>query len=60
MTPLPLAVMARVDDSTARLLAGTFGTTDRGEREPIPTDSARMVLTVDQYRALYGRKAAAA
>lgn len=57
---LPVATMARLDDTTARLLAGTMTTPVRSDdRAPIPADSAAMVLTVDQWRRKYGRRVAA-
>ena len=55
---LPVATMARLDDTTARLLAGTMPEPPRGEKTPIPADSARMVLTVDQWRARHREVAA--
>jgi len=56
---LPVATMARLDDTTARLLAGTLTASNRRERQPIPADSAELVLTVDQWRARHGKKVAA-
>lgn len=57
---LPVATMARVDDTTARLIAGTIATYDPHIRtEVIPEGSASMVLTVEQYRRTYGRQVAA-
>lgn len=47
---IPVATMCRVDDSTARLLAGTFYEPERSERASIPADSARMVLSPEQWR----------
>ena len=55
---LPIATMSRVDDSTARLLAGTFGGRDRGERTDMPADAARMVLSPEQWRQRHERRAA--
>lgn len=48
---IPVATMCRLDDSTARLLAGTFHAPERAEREPMPADSASMVLSPEQWRA---------
>ena len=56
---LPLSTMVRVDDTTARLLAGTMTTHDPHTRtEAVPANSADLVLTPDQWRARH-RKAAA-
>lgn len=55
---IPVATMCRLDDSTARLLAGTFHAPERAEREPMPADSASMVLSPGQWRARSVRAAA--
>lgn len=45
---IPVETMERVDDTTARLLAGTLGTVPRGERDEV---TGGPVLTPAEWRA---------
>ena len=53
---IPVATMARVDDTTARMLAGTIAESPRGERD----DDAPVgpVITPDEWRARHTAVAA--